>query len=329
VALAEAIRRSTIDWRDAMKKTVAAAAAALTAAGAMAAAAILANPATAAAPKAPTAHPAVASHLIHAADTAGPADSAHLTATALPLPPITYSYGQAGPTVSIYKRTAAIATVTPTSITYNGTTGTLKLKVTAKSAVSFKAGQFVWEDPDGGDHDPQNAGHTLKFAKNSSRTVAISYEGVGAGDIFWSPDGSSVAGDWVFSTSGAAITAGPASPEPPTGYAQDKKTGTVSVYRAGHVLATVTPKSTTYTRTKGTLKLTVTAKAKFSLKNGQFIWEDPDGGDHTASNPGKAYHLKKDTTRTISISFDGAGKGDIIWVPKDDLVTGIWAVKAN
>ena len=289
-----------------MKKTVAAIAAALTAAGAMAAAAVLADPATAAAPTAPTVHP---------------------VAVTTPLPPITYSYGQSGPTATVYKRTAALATVTPTAITFDGTTGKLKLSVMANANFSFTAGQFLWEDPDGGDHTAEHAGHTLKFTKNTTRTVTLSFDGVGAGDVIWSPDEAGVAASWVFSTSGAPITAGPASTESPLGYAQKKTT--VTVYRAGHVLATVTPKSVTYNRTKGTLTLSVTAKAKFSVKNNQFIWEDPSGGDHAADNPGKTFHLKKNTTRTISISFQDVGKGDIIWAPTEELVTGIWTVPAK
>jgi hypothetical protein len=338
-----------------MKKTVVTIAVALTGAGAMAAAVGLAVPA-AAAPlaavptaaaftvttptvTAPTlAAPDAAASNIRAAGVVAPAVAApdvatvgaapaHRSVTSPPLPPVTYSYGQTGPTVTVYKRTKTLATVTPTAITFDGTTGELELKVTANANYSFTAGEFLWEDPDGGDHSPNRPSRTLKFTKNSTRTITLTYDGVGKGDVIWSPDNVNVAAAWVFSASGAPVTAGPASSEPALGYAQTKRT--VTVYQAGRVLATVTPKSVTYNRTKGTLKLSVSAKAKFSLSNGQFIWEDPDGGDHTASNPGKTFHLKKNSTRTITISFQKVGQGDIIWAPNENLVTGIWLVPAN
>ena len=112
-----------------------------------------------------------------------------------------------------------------------------------------------------------------------------------------------------------------------TAYVQ--RADTVTVYRNGKVQAELTVESAAHPRGKGKLVVTVEAKKDFSMRAGQFLWEDEGGGDNEAVNPKRKISVPADTTKTVTIAFDGVGNGDAIWVPNKTTVAGAWLIEGR
>ncbi|MBT0773144.1 hypothetical protein KIH74_29640 [Kineosporia sp. J2-2] len=230
------------------------------------------------------------------------------------------AYVQRADTVTVYRDGTMQAQVTAESAAHPRGKGKLVLTVAAKKDFSFRAGQWLWEDPDGGDHEAVNTRRKISVPAGTTQTVSINYSGVGNGDVIWTPDASSVAGAWY--VKGAAVQG--ASKFLPTSYVQQG--GTVSVYRAGKVVARVTPRSAEHADGKGTLKLDVEAVKKFSVVPASFLWEDADGGDHEAIGDKKAVTVKAKTSKTVTVKYADVAEGTIVWSPRDDSVAGAWTV---
>jgi hypothetical protein len=105
-------------------------------------------------------------------------------------------YLQVGQTVYRYQGGRTIARVTPLSMTYPGGNGRLVIRVTATTAFTFTASQFIWEDPSGGDHDAVDGARKITVPAASTRDVTVEYPGVGEGDVIWAPDEKSAGGVW-------------------------------------------------------------------------------------------------------------------------------------
>jgi hypothetical protein len=235
----------------------------------------------------------------------------------------TNAYTQEGDTVTVYRSGHSVATLTLTTATYDGHTGQLSLKISAGEKFRFTAGQFIWEDPDGGDNTPIHPGRVVTVAANHTRTVTINYHHVGKGDIIWAPSSDQVVGIWLVPASGEITGRA----RQTVGYSQEGDT--VTVYRGGESAATVTLKSVTYDAKAGQLVLQVKATRSLRLADGQFIWEDPKGADTAPLHPSHAVRVKANHSRTITIDYRNVGKGDVIWSPTEDSVAGIWDVPAN
>ncbi len=79
-------------------------------------------------------------------------------------------YVQRGSTVTVYRDGKVAAKITAESVARSVAGGRLKVKVQAKKAVSFTAGQFLWEDTTGADYETSNPRKTYRAKANSTRT---------------------------------------------------------------------------------------------------------------------------------------------------------------
>jgi hypothetical protein len=107
-----------------------------------------------------------------------------------------YRYSQAGDTVTVYQRGKTVARLRLTSARYHGTTGQVTLRVHAKRDFTFTAGEFIWEYPGGADNSPLCPSKLLRVGQGSTRTITLTYQNVGSGDVIWAPSFDIVAGVW-------------------------------------------------------------------------------------------------------------------------------------
>ncbi|GAA3630968.1 hypothetical protein GCM10022223_56120 [Kineosporia mesophila] len=241
-------------------------------------------------------------------------------ATALPATGHQTAYVQRGDTVTVYRDGAVKAKVTAVSSAHPGGDGKLVLTVETKKALSFSAGDWLWEDPSGGDHEADDANRKISVPANTTKKVTIDYTGVGNGDVIWAPGLKTVAGAWY--VKGRTVTG--ASELLPASYVQ--RGSAVTVYQAGKAVAKVTPTSARHPDGKGTLKLKVEALKKFSFKPAGFVWEDADGGDHQAVNGKKAVTVKAKTNKTITVKYTDVADGALFWSPRADVIAGAWKI---
>jgi antitoxin (DNA-binding transcriptional repressor) of toxin-antitoxin stability system len=260
-----------------------------------------------------------------AAAVASAVPAGYETVAAKTLDPVGHqtSYVQRGGTVTVYRNGAVVATVTPASARFGAGSGTLKLTVVATKAFTFTPAQFIWEDPDGGDHEAVNGKREITIPAGTTRTVTIGYQDVGKGDVIWTPGPDSVVGAWTVTAS----TINGETAALADSYVQQGHT--VRVFRNGHVVARVTPKSATRSGGHGRLVVSIAAEKAFSLTTGEFIWEDPDGGDHDALNGKKVVKVAAGSTATVTIQYKKVGRGDVIWAPTAGTLAGGWLVTGN
>lgn len=247
------------------------------------------------------------------------AQAAPLAAADLPAAGHQTAYVQRADTVTVYRDGKVLAKVTAESAAHPRGKGKLVLTVEAKKAFSVKAGQFLWEDEDGGDTEAVNPDRKIRVAANRAKTVTIDYRGVGNGDVIWVP--GPVAGAWL--VEGRAVEG--AAKLLSASYVQ--RGSTVTVYKAGKVVAKVTPQYARHNADtgKGTLGLRVEALKKISLNPASFIWEDADGGDNEAAPGQKKIVVKAKTSANVTVKYtDVPEAGGVFWTPREDILAGAW-----
>ncbi|GAB6898741.1 hypothetical protein [Kineosporia succinea] len=257
--------------------------------------------------------------LVGGAFLAPTAQAATAGTTSLPKAGHQTAYVQRGETVTVYRDGRTRATVTVTSAAHPRGRGKLVLTVDAKKPFAFTAGQFIWEDEEGSDNEAANPDRRISVAANTRKTVSIAFDGVGNGDVIYVPDENTVAGAWL--VEGKAVDG--AAELLPASYLQ--RGSTVSVYRAGRVVARVTPRSATTRDGKGTLKLDVEAVKSVRVVPAKFIWEDADGGDHRPVTT-QAVTVKAGTHQSVTLTYEDVEKGRLVWTPTRDLVAGAWKI---
>ncbi len=109
--------------------------------------------------------------------------------------------------------------------------------------------------------------------------------------------------------------------DPAVRYTQ--KGNTVTATRDGKVVATISMKSATYTKTFGVIELTVTAKQPFIVDTDLFVLYDAEG----ESSAGEPRKIRVDAgTQTIELDFADTDRPEAVgWVPQDgEDGAGLW-----
>ncbi len=230
-------------------------------------------------------------------------------------------YVQRGSTVTVYRDGKVAAKITAESVAQVGGRGRLKVKVQAKKAVSFTAGHFLWEDTTGADYETSNPRKTYRAKANSTRTFAISYDQAGDGEVIWLPADTEDYRAGAWKVDGGRVRADAKVADP--GYVQRRDT--VTVYRRGKAVATVTPLVTEVNeKNEGVLTLTVKAVRAFRLDPDSIIWESADGGDNQPVAGTKAVTVKAGAKKEINLKYTNVDSQHFFWAPGEQTLAGIW-----
>ncbi|GAB3266671.1 hypothetical protein [Kineosporia babensis] len=243
-----------------------------------------------------------------------------LSAAALPQVGSQTAYVQREETVTVYRNGKVQARVTAESAAHPRGQGKLVLTVEAKKAISFKAGQFIWEDEGGGDNEASNPKRKISVPAGTTKKVTIKYDGVEDGHVIWAKGSDTVVGAWT--VEGRQVEG--QSKLLPASYVQ--RGSTVTVYKGGVVTAKVTPSSASYADGQGVLKVKVEAKKKTTINPSSFVWEGPGGADNEAVPGQKKVTVKAKSTRTITVKFEDVADGAVFWAPRADVVAGAWTI---
>jgi antitoxin (DNA-binding transcriptional repressor) of toxin-antitoxin stability system len=250
------------------------------------------------------------------------APAAEAATTAKPQVPQQIGYVQRGHTVTVYRDGKVAAKLTATSVTDKHGKGGLNVKVEAKKAFSFRAGQFLREGTDGGDYQTLNAEKKFKTAAKTTKTFRISYDEAGDGEVLWLPDSGEeyIAGAWK--VDGGHVEADAKHAD--YGYVQRSHDG-VTVYKNGKVAARVSHIVTSVLdNTDGTLELQVQAEKKFTLVPNSIIWEGADGTDHKPVAGTGPVTVAAHTTKTIDINYKHVDEPKLFWAPGGKTIAMYW-----
>jgi hypothetical protein len=234
-----------------------------------------------------------------------------------------FAYLQEGDTVAVYRQSGGkeVARVTLKPVTFDSSGGQVVVRVVATKTFSFPVEQFIWEDEQGADTAPLDGERVVRVRAGTTQDVRIDYRNVGPGAVIWANSHVSVAGAWIVSESGAAVT--PAG-KPRLAYIQ--RGDTVTAYRGSRVAALVRLRSVTHDDGRGRLVLRVVAKKSFSFPVKQFIWEDEEGADTLPTDARRVVRVQAGTIQNVRIDFRNVGSGAIVWADADLETGGVFAV---
>lgn len=249
-----------------------------------------------------------------------PAAQARVPAVAAGLPQTgdQLAYVQRGDVVTVYRSGETLAKVKVRSAAHPGGRAQLVLKVNAHKTFAFRVNQFLWADAQG-DHDAYGAGRKIRVTGGATQTVTIRFFGVRDGNVIWAPRRENSVGVWQVKgpkAVGAPQLLGPS-------YVQ--RDATVSVFKAGQVVARVTAQSAVRAQGKGRVRLEVEALAKVALRPASFVWVDKDGDRHRPVGGTKVTFRPK-TTQSLWVNYTDVGAGGLTWAPQVHQVAGAWGI---
>lgn len=228
------------------------------------------------------------------------------------------AYVQRGQVVTVYRAGQPLAEVSAQSAAHPGGRGRLVLRVKAHQTFTFRVGQFLWNDAKG-DHDAFNPLRKVRVPAKSTETVTIRFDHVGDGNVIWAPRREQSIGVWQ--VRGSKPVGAPQLLEP--SYVQ--RDASVSVYKAGKVVARVKAQTAVHAKGRGVVRLDIEAFAKFAVRPAALVWVDKDGDRHRPVG-GKKVVFQPKTTRSMTVSYQGVEAGGLVWSPRAELVAGHWGI---